>query len=216
MAKAVKETKTTPEATEAKTLSENVDATFDKMNEMAEKAIIDETAEKTIIEETEKIEEISDETKNISVDDEEVIEPLKEATQEELDRLNAEDDEKSESVKADGYSTDEEQSQDASGDASGDASTDDSTDDSEEDEDDSEEEKTVEPLTEGEILEQIKELIKVEHNFNYVSFGRHLKNELTSENLKLFANEFKSSGMLTTPNHYKLMSLFDSYFAETK
>ena len=206
MAKAVKQTKPTPEANEAKTISENVDATFDKMQEMAEKVIIDseevvetekeitETEDEQspeLIESNDKIEETTEETKNIVVDGAEVIEN--------------EETEKSESVKADGYSTDELENQDASGDVS--------TDDSE---DDSEEEKTVEPLTEGEILEQIKELIKVEHNFNYVSFGRHLKNELTSENLKLFADEFKSSGMLTTPNHYKLMSLFASYFAETK
>jgi len=85
------------------------------------------------------------------------------------------------------------------------------------------EDESEDELVEGDlsIKEKIMEIIVSENFFNYVSFGRHLNgnsNErvISENNLKLFADEFSTSGMLTSKNHYDLLQLFKEYYKTTE
>ena len=64
----------------------------------------------------------------------------------------------------------------------------------------------------NEKLSEIKNIIKSENYFNYVSFGKFLNEELTEKEIKKFSVEFLKSGMLSTQNHYRLASLLKKFF----
>ena len=72
---------------------------------------------------------------------------------------------------------------------------------------------TIEPSSKEDIIEIIKEKLLKVNNYSYLSCGRHIKDEITYESLKLFYAEFVSYG-ISSKFDAEISEILSELFAE--